>query len=333
MLMAVAQDGNSNIFPVAFAIGQRETAASWSFFLRNLREYVAPQPDLCLISDRHASIESAYKNPTNRWLHPPSTHVYCIRHIAQNFMQEIKDRHLRKTLVNAGYVLTQPTFQHYRSEIILSNPNVGSWIDNLSREKWTRAYDNGVRWGHMTTNLVESTNGVFKGIRNLPITALVEKTYFRIASLFSTREQSAKANSHHVTAFDRFNRTFSVRETIEHNEGFPRQQYQVLLNDHWCDCGKFEAFRMPCSHVIAACAFSHRDALSLLSPIYKAETLLQVYRVAFPVVAKKDFWPKYDGEDIKLFPRKKHPPEVLFLSSALPAQSASQYPVNADLDP
>ncbi|XP_058775566.1 uncharacterized protein LOC131649828 [Vicia villosa] len=275
-----------------------------SFFLRNLREYVAPQPDICLISDRHACIESAYNNPTNGWQHPPSTHVYCIRHIAQNFMREIKDRHLRKTLVNAGYALTQPTFQHYRSEIVLSNTNAGSWIDNLSREKWTRAYNNGVRWGHMTTNLVESMNGVFKGIRNLPITALVEATYFRMASLFSKKgqrwsavresgqlfsescmkfmkEQSAKANSHHVSAFDRFNRTFSVLETIDHNEGLPRQQYQVLLDDHWCDCGKFQAFCMPCSHVIAACAFAHRDALSLLSPIYKAETLLQVYSMAF----------------------------------------------------
>src|ERR1044072_7057111 len=36
------------------------------------------------------------------------------------------------------------------------------------------------------------------------------------------------------------------------------------------------------------------------------------------------------NQDTKLLPRKKHPPEVLFLSSALPAQSASQYPVSSD---
>ncbi|XP_058761084.1 uncharacterized protein LOC131634432 [Vicia villosa] len=234
MLMVVAQDGNNNIFRVAFAIVEGETAAGWSFFLRNLRKYVAPQPDLCLISNRHASIESAYNNSDNGWQHPSSTHVYCIRHIAQHFMREIKDRHLRKTLVNAGYTLTQPTFQHYQSEIVMSNPDAGSWIDNLSREKWTRAYDNSVRWGHMTTILVESMNDVFKGIQKLPFTALVEVTYFRMASLFSSRgqrwcvvkesgqmfcescmkflkEQSSKANNHDVTAFDRFNRTFSVR--------------------------------------------------------------------------------------------------------------------------
>jgi hypothetical protein len=34
--MAVTQDGNSNIFPIAFALVEGETAAAWSFFLKNL---------------------------------------------------------------------------------------------------------------------------------------------------------------------------------------------------------------------------------------------------------------------------------------------------------
>ncbi|XP_058783004.1 uncharacterized protein LOC131657649 [Vicia villosa] len=190
MLMVVAQDGNSNIFPVAFALVEGETAGGWGFFLKNLRTHVAPQPGLCLISGRHAAIESVYNNPANGWQNPTSTHVYCIRHIAQNFMREIKDRALRKTLVNVGYALTQPTFQYYRHEIVAANPDAGRWVDNLAREKWTRSYDNGKRWGHMTTNLVESMNGVFKGIRHLPITSLVEATYYRMASLFARRDFS-----------------------------------------------------------------------------------------------------------------------------------------------
>lgn len=39
----------------------------------------------------------------------------------------------------------------------------------------------------MTTNLVESMNGVFKGIRNIPITTLVRAIYFRMTFLFVTR--------------------------------------------------------------------------------------------------------------------------------------------------
>src|SRR3954468_11324479 len=38
-----------------------------------------------------------------------------------------KGRALRKTLVNAGYALTQPTFQYYRHEIVAANPDAGRW--------------------------------------------------------------------------------------------------------------------------------------------------------------------------------------------------------------
>src|SRR4051812_39792334 len=128
---------------------------------------------------------------------------------------------------------------------------------------------------------------VFKGIRNLPVTALISATYFRMATLFATRgkrwnsmlqtqqvysnvcmkyiqQESAKGNTHRVTEFDRHDHTFNVKETIDHNQGLPRQQYRVSIQDRWCDCGQFQAYRMPCSHVIAECSHTHFDALSLV---------------------------------------------------------------------
>ncbi|XP_058783116.1 uncharacterized protein LOC131657771 [Vicia villosa] len=315
--MAVAQDGNSNVFPFAFTLVEGETGVGWSFFLKNLKTHVASQLGLYLISDRQASIVSAY--PTNGWHDPPSTHVFCIRHIVQNFTREIKDRALRKLVMNAGYALAQLSFKHYRREIKLSNPDAGTWIDNILVEKWTWSYDNGQRWGHMTTNIFELMNDVFKGIQNLPITALVKSTYFKMASLFAQRgerwdamlrseqlwsecctrfikAEGAKANTHVVTRFDRHNQNFMVKEIIDHNVGLPRQEYWVILEERWCDCRKFQAFCMPCSHVIAACAHSHIDALTLLSPIYMSETLLYIYNTDFVVVAKEDDWPVYEGE-------------------------------------
>jgi hypothetical protein len=116
LLIAVAQDGNHHIFPVAFAIVEGETKEAWSFFLKNLRTYVTPQNGICLISDRNPSIKSAYEDPQNGWTANTSTHVYCIRHIAQNFMKKIKDKKLRKLVVNMGKLSTL----HYIYYIILS---------------------------------------------------------------------------------------------------------------------------------------------------------------------------------------------------------------------
>lgn len=100
--MEVAHDDNNNIFPVALALVEGETTDGYGFFLQNLQRHVALQPDLCLTSDRHVSIESAYNNLENGCYNPPSLHVYCIRHIAQNFMREIKDRNLQKKIINMG---------------------------------------------------------------------------------------------------------------------------------------------------------------------------------------------------------------------------------------
>lgn len=106
--------------------------------------------------------------------------------MAQNFMWEIRGKTLQKKVVNAGFELTQPSFQHYREEIKLSNANVLRWINNIPVEKWIGAFDNSQRWAHMIINLIESMNYIFKGLKNLPITALVRVTYFRLGSLFVT---------------------------------------------------------------------------------------------------------------------------------------------------
>ncbi|RVW86181.1 Serine/threonine-protein phosphatase 7 long form-like [Vitis vinifera] len=46
---------------------------------------------------------------------------------------------------------------------------LGMWLD---MKKWTLAHDEGHQYGWMTTNIVECINGVLKGARMLPITAL-----------------------------------------------------------------------------------------------------------------------------------------------------------------
>ena len=54
------------------------------------------------------------------------------------------------------------------------------------------SHDEGRRYGIMTTNMSEVFNSVLKRARNLPITALVPLTFFRLNSYFvAKREQCA----------------------------------------------------------------------------------------------------------------------------------------------
>ncbi|XP_015935848.1 uncharacterized protein LOC127744199 [Arachis duranensis] len=101
LLVAIAQDGNSNILPVAFALVEGENAQSWSFFLSHLRQHVTPQPGLLVISDRHNGIKAALEVPDGGWLPPSAYRAFCIRHVAANFALTFKGKDTRRLLVNA----------------------------------------------------------------------------------------------------------------------------------------------------------------------------------------------------------------------------------------
>ena len=102
LLIATAQDGVNHVFPIAYAIVERETASAWGFVLKNLRRHVTPQINISLILDRHPSIISAYNNPSNLWVQDTS-HFFCLRHIAQNFLHSNSNcKRLKKPILMAG---------------------------------------------------------------------------------------------------------------------------------------------------------------------------------------------------------------------------------------
>ncbi|KAL5191311.1 hypothetical protein HKD37_04G010604 [Glycine soja] len=172
-LMATSQDGNGGVLPLAFAVVEGETLTSWSWFLAHLHEHVTDKNGICLISDCHASIKSIVANKALGWQPPHGYHVYCVRHIA-------------------SYTPCKHIFDQNLDKFRQLSPAIATWIDRISKEKWTMAYDKeGRRYDHMTTNLSECINKVLKDCRNIPITALVKSTYSRCQKYFVDRGRQA----------------------------------------------------------------------------------------------------------------------------------------------
>ncbi|KAH1210420.1 hypothetical protein GmHk_15G044734 [Glycine max] len=96
------------------------------------------------------------------------------------------------------------------------SPAIVTWIDRISKEKWSMAYDtSGRRYGHMTTNLAECVNKVLKDCRSIPITELVKSTYSRCRKYFVDRElrkNQEQACSHIVRVYDIHSTRFEVLE-------------------------------------------------------------------------------------------------------------------------
>ena len=53
-------------------------------------------------------------------------------------------------------------------------------LEPLALNKWAQAHDGGLyRWGIMTTNGSEVLNSVFRVARQLPVCAIVERTFYK----------------------------------------------------------------------------------------------------------------------------------------------------------
>ncbi|XP_015942418.1 uncharacterized protein LOC107467756 [Arachis duranensis] len=193
LLVAVSQDGNNNIVPIAFAIVEGETSDAWHFFLSNLRQHVVTRDGVGLISDRHDSIRSAFERSNGAWSPPRAFHMFCIRHIESNFLRKFKAPYLQKLIVNIGYSRTTREYQMRYERLKERGEAYTNWLHRIPREQYALAFDGGYRWGHMTTNLVECINSVLKGARNLPVTALVKVTFYRLNELFTRKRAEAEA--------------------------------------------------------------------------------------------------------------------------------------------
>ncbi|XP_057730577.1 uncharacterized protein LOC130945903 [Arachis stenosperma] len=298
LLVAVSQDGNNNIVPIAFAIVEGETSDAWYFFLSNLRQHVVTRDGVGLISDRHESINAAVERSNGAWSPPRAFHMFCIRHIESNFLRKFKAPYLQKLVVNLGYSRTVREYEVRYQRLRERGEAYTNWLNRIPREQYALAFDGGYRWGHMTTNLVECINSVLKGARNLPVTALVKATFYRLNELFTRKraEAEARINAGHmfsevvtsklhanqlasgniqVSCFDRLNEVFEVCEMPSGLE------FAVDLRGHRCDCGEFQVDRVPCRHVFTCCANQRLDWQLYVHDVYKMDQVRRVYRARF----------------------------------------------------
>ncbi|XP_057730255.1 uncharacterized protein LOC130945564 [Arachis stenosperma] len=258
LLVAIAQDGNSNILPVAF--------------------HVTPQPGLLVISNRHNGIKAALEAPDGGWLPPAAYRTFCIRHVAANFALTFKGKDARRLLVNTTYAKTEVEFDYWFDILRSEDPAMCDWANQIEYSLWIQYCDEGRRFGHMTMNISECVNSILKGVRNLPVCSLVKATYGRLAKLFIRKGREAEAQlgtrqqfSQHlvkcieanlktarcftVTLYDRDNSEYTVAETTP-TGSFSLGSYRVSLGSQTCDCGYFQALHFPCPHALACCAYS-----------------------------------------------------------------------------
>ena len=189
LMIAIGCDGNNQLFPLTFTITEGENIDSWGWFLACIRNRITQRTGICVISDRHLGIMAAMSDPHLGWTASSTYNKICMCHLATNFMTRFKDKLLKNLVCRVALATKQRKFNRHMAITERINSKAQQWLEVIPLEIWKLSHDGSRRYGIMTTNMSEVFNSVLKGVCSLPITALVQLTFFRLNSYFSARSE------------------------------------------------------------------------------------------------------------------------------------------------
>ncbi|KAL0398811.1 UNVERIFIED_CONTAM: hypothetical protein Sradi_2224400 [Sesamum radiatum] len=245
LLVAVTLDANNQVLPLAFALVDEETLASWTWFLQMLARHFLPNEDdrVCLISDRHPGLINAI-NYVPAFKFPRGVHRFCLRHVCSNFNNKYKNVQLKDLCWRAGSESSARKFDRIMEEIKSLNPEAYDWLGNIDKTQWTLAHDGGWRTGILTTNMSEAVNGVLKGARRLPIVPLVENNIKSVSTIFLAAYSTCKSHGKSAFRYECFKFYSSIFSTRAYKKTYLGRFEPVYGEEYW-DPVHFELVHNP----------------------------------------------------------------------------------------
>ncbi|XP_019101360.1 PREDICTED: uncharacterized protein LOC109124917 isoform X2 [Camelina sativa] len=186
LLTATAQDGNFQIFPIAFAVVDTENDESWEWFFKQLSCVILDDESLSIIYDRHQSIGKAIKK-----VYPKSSRGICTYHMYKNILVRFKGRAEFALVKKAANAFRLIDFQTTFDQIEAMNPALHEYLVRADVRMWTRVHFPGDRYNLLTSNIAESMNKVMSHARSFPIVQLLEEIRSMMTRWFSDRRTDA----------------------------------------------------------------------------------------------------------------------------------------------
>ncbi|KAK2648697.1 hypothetical protein Ddye_016186 [Dipteronia dyeriana] len=295
MFVATAQDGNEQVYPIAFGYGDSENSLSWEWFLNCMKCTLSHIDDLVFISDRKASIEARiYK------VFHYATHNICCWH----FYETIKKRYHRKNVTaimdKVARAYTELQYNRHMEELRNLNQNAYDYVIDVGPYKWSRVHIPDRRYMVMTTNVVECINSCLKFAWQLPMLTLANFIRNMLQRWFHDRHRAAQSMRHqlpdvtHLVILKRVDKcNFMTINPADWNIFSVKRsgkQWIIDLAPKICICNKFQIDLLPCSHTLAAVRDQNMDFTSLCADYYKRQTLIDAYSVPIMLIGHPSNW-------------------------------------------
>ncbi|XP_022156660.1 uncharacterized protein LOC111023509 [Momordica charantia] len=261
LLSASGVDANNHIYPIAFAIVDGETVASWVWFMTQIKRALAGVDNL---------------------------------HIKVNLIAKFKDdtKTVEELFLKAAKAYCESYFNSIWAQL-RAYLGVREYLDDIGKERWARCFQTQLRYTQMTTNIAESVNALFRHARKLPVTALLDHIRGKLQTWFYDRRTLAASRSTTLSDYaENMYAEYSDRAR-RHVDNIDQFHFQVQdgnldgivdLNAMTCSCQEFYYFKIPCSHAIAAATMRNINPYSLCDEAYTANSWILAYaEPIFPI--------------------------------------------------
>ncbi|XP_023644147.1 uncharacterized protein LOC111832075 [Capsella rubella] len=264
LLTALAQDGNFQIFPIAFTVVDTKNDDSWRWFFTQLKVAIPDERNLAIISDRHKSIRKAIGE-----VYPLASRGICTYHLYKNILVKFKGKHLFPLVKKAARCFRMVDFTEAFNEIDALHPELHGYLQRVGVQMWARVHFPGERYNLMTSHIAESMNKALSNSRSLPIVRLLESIRNMMTRWFAERREDAKSQ---LTTLSR-----GVEKLLEGRVTASRLFEVQPIMLYVCTSRRFEHEKIPCVHAIAAAEHMGVSRISLADPNYRSNYLVNAY--------------------------------------------------------
>ncbi|KAJ0470764.1 putative transcription factor interactor and regulator CCHC(Zn) family [Helianthus annuus] len=221
-------------------------------------------------------------------------------------MLKFKIKELKELCWDIGSTTQQRKYDHSVDLMKGIKPEAWEYLEEIGEDRWTLVHDrNNRRWGTLTTNISESFNHALKGIRMMPIKAIIERTFDKTVEHFLMNNQVAhncrtrlapyryewyqiryqNSRHHRLQEYSYVSGRYRVISKIQTNE-CGGNDYTVEYYKETCTCGKWQMQRFPCSHAIAVSQNRGDSPHNTINKIY--------YNAAYKAQYAGEFFPLDD---------------------------------------
>ncbi|XP_015167368.1 uncharacterized protein [Solanum tuberosum] len=304
LLSAVTLDGNNNIFPIAYAVVEKENKEMWQWFLTYLMNdlEIEEQYLWTFMSDKQKGLIEAFD-----LVLPGVSHRFCVRHLHSNFKRAgYSGMALKNALWKAASATTIDRFDVCMTDLFELDKYAYAWLFAKVPSEWSRSHFSPLsKCDILLNNQCEVFNKFILDARDKPIVKLLETIrHLLMTRINSNREKAEKWNLNDICPTIKKKLAKTMKKAANY---IPQRSnmwnYEVIgpvEGDNWgvdlynrtCSCRQWELSGVPCKHAISSIWLKNDEVLNYVDDCYKVDTYRKIYEASILPMNGPDLWPK-----------------------------------------